>query len=258
MDGIFNGISLRDAGAALLDLAMPRRCVVCRQKLDLREKYICLDCLYDLPMTHFWERIHNPMADKYNERIQESLSLDDGSAFEPYAFAAALFFYNSESLFKRIPRHLKYEGGVESGRFFSRMLGEKLASSAHFSDVDVIIPVPLHPSRRWRRGYNQAEVIAQSIAEAYSGNVELCTDILRRSRRTKTQTQVGVEGKTANVSGAFSMEPWSAHRAIPRHVLVVDDTFTTGATLNACRGALRECFGPGIRISVATLAFVNA
>lgn len=258
MDKIFSGISLRDAGAALLDLAMPRRCVVCRQRLDLREKYICLDCLYDLPMTYFWERTHNPMADKYNERIQESLSSDEGSAFEPYAFAAALFFYNSESLFKRIPRHLKYEGGIESGKFFSRMLGERLAASSHFSDVDVIIPVPLHPTRRWRRGYNQAEMIARSIAEACSGNIEVRTDILRRSRKTRTQTQVGVEGKTANVSGAFSTVPWPSYRAAPHHVLVVDDTFTTGATLNACREALRECFGPGIRISVATLAFVNA
>ena len=257
MDKIFTGITLKDVGTALLDLAMPRRCVVCHEPLLLQERFICLNCLCDLPLTHFWERTHNPMADRYNERIQESLS-EDGS-FEPYAFAAALFFYNSESPFKRIPRHLKYEGGRASGRYFSRMLGERLVTSEQFADVDTIVPVPLHWTRHWRRGYNQAEIIATAVAEEYGGRASVRTDILRRRRRTRTQTQVSVEGKGANVSGAFSLRKTGEKQVLaPKHILLIDDTFTTGATLNACRTALRDRFGQDVRISVATLAFVSA
>ena len=258
MDKIFAGITFKDAGTALLDLAMPRRCVVCREPLMLHERFICLSCLCDLPLTHYWERTHNPMADKFNERIQESLP-DDDAVHEPYAFAAALFFYNSESPFKRIPRHLKYEGGRASGRYFAKMLGECLAASEQFADVDIIVPVPLHWTRYWKRGYNQAEVIASALAEEYGGRASVRTDILRRSRRTMTQTRVSVEGKSANVSGAFSLRPVRRQQGTaPKHILLVDDTFTTGATLNACRTALRGRFGQDVRISVATLAFVNA
>lgn len=261
MDRILESISWRDAGTALLDLAMPRVCVVCRERLALHEKYICLNCLCDLPLTYFWERSHNPMADRFNERIQESLPVDS-DALEPYARAAALFFYNSESPFKRIPRHLKYENGISSGRYFSGMLGDCLVKSPFFSDVDTIIPVPLHWTRRWKRGYNQAEVIAGAVAKAYASagfRAEVRTDILRRKRRTRTQTKVSVEGKSGNVEGAFAFCPKGAvslHEV--HHILLVDDTFTTGATLNSCRSVLREVLGQEIRISVATLAFVNS
>lgn len=257
LDKVFKDISIHDIGTALLDLAMPRRCVVCHGQMMLRERFICTGCLADLPLTYFWERTHNPMADRFNERIQASIP-EDPVFLEPYAFASALFFYNSESLYKRIPQHLKYHAGVASGRFFSAMLGRALASGIMFGDVDVVVPVPLHWARRWKRGYNQAEVIARELAAALGA--ECHPDWLRRVRRTATQTRVSVTSKSANVSGAFraGQAARKAKTAMPCHVLVVDDTFTTGATLNACRMALREVFPPSVRISVATLAFVSA
>ena len=349
MDPLFTSISLRDAGTALLDLAMPRRCIVCQRPLTLRERFLCLPCMADFPFTHYWELSRNPMADKFNALIQEDLdsssgsgtdlsfscpfgSVPDGSGtnlpflcpfrsfpdgsgtdspllcsscpspdrlgtdssdlcppgrpggpppdcphcrHEPYAFAAALFFYNSASEYRRIPWHLKYEGGLAAGRHFARMLGERLAASPQFTDVDVVIPVPLHWMRQWRRGYNQAEVIARELTVALGA--ELRTDILRRSRRTLSQVRLPMAAKAANVRGAFSFRRPPARyarnrhnvRDIPagcaqkytdvrvRHVLLVDDTFTTGSTLNACRAVLRQAFPLPTRISVATLAYVS-
>lgn len=257
MDKIFNGLKIKDFGVALLDMAMPRLCVVCASTLLLRERCICTSCLMDLPLTHFWKQSRNPMADRFNEQIQKALSSTSSPIpYEPYAYAVSLFFYNSESPYKRIPRHLKYEGGIASGRFFAAMLADRMKGSEFFSDIDLILPVPLHRSRRRKRGYNQAEVIASELASVLA--VPMNSKLLLRTRYTQSQINVSVETKGENVRGAFALSKSVSKVKMPRHVLIVDDTFTTGSTLNACREALRTVWPPSVRISVATLAFVSA
>lgn len=257
MDKIFNGLKIKDFGVALLDMAMPRLCVVCASTLLLRERCICTSCLMDLPLTHFWKQSRNPMADRFNEQIQKALSSTSSPIpYEPYAYAVSLFFYNSESPYKCIPRHLKYEGGIASGRFFAAMLADRMKGSEFFSDIDLILPVPLHWRRRRKRGYNQAEVIASELASVLA--VPMNSKLLLRTRYTQSQINVSVETKGENVRGAFALSKSVSKVKMPRHVLIVDDTFTTGSTLNACRDALRTVWPPSVRISVATLAFVSA
>ena len=243
---------------AVADIFLPRVCVVCGRRLSLEEKHICGDCLEDMPLTRFHLLKHNPMADKFNAIIQEHLNEDDSSGHENYAFAAALFFYHSEADYRLVPYQVKYHGNIKAGRFFGKMLGKRLASSEMFNDVDMVIPVPLHWTRRWKRGYNQAEVIASGVAEILG--VPMRTDVLKRQRRTTTQTKIDVENKSLNVAGAFSADSSSCADLTEngiRHILLIDDIFTTGSTLYACFAAMRTAFPPSVRISISTLGFVG-
>ena len=246
---------LRAAGEILL----PRQCITCGRRLLLEEKHLCLECLADLPQTYFWTMSHNPMADRFNENIQKDIETDeDDGLHERYAYAAALFFYHSEAQYRLIPYQIKYHGNIRAGRYFGRMLGNRLTSSELFEDVDMVVPVPLHWTRKWKRGYNQAEVIAGAVAVALGAPMR--TDLLRRRKRTTTQTRMEVEDKRKNVAEAFVSTPSLADIAAQdsvRHLLLIDDVFTTGATLHACFVALKTVLPASVRISVATLGFVG-
>lgn len=250
--------TLKTGLAGMMDMFLPRVCIVCGCRLLRHERHLCLGCHMDMPLTRFWERSHNPMADKFNEVIQDGI--EAGGAHEPYAYAAALFLYHSEAGYRHIPYQIKYHGNLKAGEHFGTMLGKKLAVSPLWSDIDMIIPVPLHWTRQWKRGYNQAEVIASALAREL--DVPMRTDILVRKKRTKTQTKLDIKGKARNVAGAFAVSEDA--RAIfrnggtVRHIVLLDDVFTTGSTLGACFTALRAVFPQSVRISVATLGFVGA
>lgn len=288
MDARISQISLRSAALSVADLVLPRVCVVCGRTLLLRETHVCTACAADLPRTFFAAQRDNPMAVAFNALVERELGgVDTPSracslpATQPFSYAAALFFYRGDSPYSLIPQALKYDRNFGAGRHFARMLGRELAASSLFADVDAILPVPLHWVRRWRRGYNQAEVIARGIAEELKGGAEasgspappVLTRVLKRVRRTRTQTRLDAGGRYANVHSAFVAD-WKALASTkipadqagrPPHLLLVDDVFTTGATLLACERALRRALSETLgaeaasrmRISVATLAYVG-
>ncbi|MBO4340914.1 MAG: ComF family protein [Bacteroidales bacterium] len=226
---------------------MPRECLVCGRELSSKEEFLCLMCEADLPQTYYWQQPHNPMADKLNAAL-EKLSPDTSE----YSYAAALMFYHGDNPYKSIPQALKYRYNIPAGRHFAGKLGEKLASATHFQDVDAVIPVPLHWTRRWKRGYNQAEIIADEIARRLGA--KLLPRALSRSGSTVSQTTLDAPGRLDNVSGVFRPR---VDLSGYRHILLVDDTFTTGATLASCITTIRGAVAPDIRISAATLAAVD-
>jgi len=175
MDKRFRRLSLRSAALAVADLIMPRVCVVCGRRLILKEKHICTACEAGLPLTHYALLRDNPMAQSFNTMVQREIETP-----EPFSYASALIFYSSGSPYKNIPRALKYRRDLGEGRHFAAMLGRELAASPLFADVDLVIPVPLHAARRWRRGYNHAAPAPRRVS------IRTCatpTSVLPSSRR---------------------------------------------------------------------------
>lgn len=243
----------------LIDLIFPRSCPVCGRKLLGAERQLCTQCAMEMPLTYFWTMEHNIMADKLNAKI------DDGT-YQPYSYATALYFYKGD--YREISKALKYNANLPLGRYSAEALARKIKSSSHLRGIDLILPVPLHWMRRLKRGYNQAEVIADTIASQLPARSD--RTILKRSKHTKSQANLAVKEKSANVHGAFTVDMERLRAMLfseqsPRHILLIDDVFTTGATLSEChmalRNALKNILGPKeankIRISVATLAFVG-
>ena len=238
---------------ALLDLFLPRACIACGRPLALFERHLCLFCLADLPRTGYAIQPRNGMSDRFNALLQDDLSED--SPIPPYVRCAALFYYRGEGGYNRLTQRLKYHADLAAGRFLSRLLADDLAASSWYAGVDLVVPVPLHWVRRLSRGYNQAAVIASVLGGRLGALVR--PHLLVRSRRTASQTRLTPEERAANVRTAFRLRRGARLPAEVRHILLVDDVFTTGATLYACYRALRSACGPEVRISIATLACVT-
>jgi len=239
---------------SLGDFFLPRACVVCGRRLILEEDHICRDCLEDMPRTYNWNMAHNTMADKYNDKIQRDLLKRDPLGREDYQYAVALLFYRAD--YKAITKALKYHANIPLGRHFASMLASVISTSALYSDLDLIVSVPLHWTRKLSRGYNQAEIIARTLSKEL--NVRYEEKLLFRRRHTRTQTKLDYSHRAANVEGAFGVRVKSLKDCSQvKHVLIVDDVFTTGATIAACESALRETLGPSVRLSAASLGFVH-
>lgn len=241
---------------AVTSMVFPRRCLACGAVLNLSEEGLCLCCSADMPYTRFGEWRRNPMADRFNAAIEAGAAEERAGALAApgYEDAAALFHYRAG--YKNITRSLKYARNFRGGGRYAVELGRMLAAAPQYRDVDVIVPVPLHWTRVVSRGYNQAATIAAGVARAFPSSAVV--PLLRRCRRTHSQARLEAGRKAGNVEGAFAVREGPAAAVSGRsHILLVDDVFTTGATLSECYMALREAFGRDVKISAATLAFAG-
>ena len=219
-------------------LFWPNVCVCCSTGLLRGEKYICSHCLYELPATNFHKEQDNPVAQIFVGRVM-------------VAHATAGYFFRKGNKIQHLVHQIKYKGQKEMGMVLGKETGRSLCNTC-FSEVDLIAPVPLHPQKLRKRGYNQSEWIARGIAEVLDKPIDAQT--LVRRFFTTSQTRKKRYDRWENVDSGFGLTNLDTFSG--RHVLLVDDVVTTGATLEACIHAVLSA--PETIVSVATLAFASA
>jgi len=221
-----------------VSLFFPHLCVGCGNQLFKNEDIICTSCLFKLPKTHFHRHHNNPVMQIFWGRIQ--------------VYSAASFLYFSKKgRVQHIIHALKYKGRREVGLLMGELYGKDLKNSELFKSVDVIIPVPLHWKKQKKRGFNQSEYFGKGLAS--SMNAHLDTQSLSRHVETETQTKKSRYKRWENVKEVFAVK--NEKQLEGKHILLVDDVITTGATLEASATKLLTI--PGVKVSLASIAFAS-
>ena len=219
----------------LLDLIFPKLCLLCNEPLMGGEKHFCLKCLCNLPRTGFDYLRENP-----------AMHLFTGKVFINHA--AAFLHYERGGHVQQLIHELKYNDNKEIGFRLGRMAGLDYHQAILTDLPDLILPVPLHPRKKKKRGYNQSEWIARGINSVLKLPVD--TSSLCRIRANETQTKKQVYDRWLNVQEIFTVVNPEALKG--KHILLIDDVITTGSTLGACAEALLTV--PGVRVSVLAVA----
>jgi ComF family protein len=221
-----------------VSLFFPVICVSCGKSLFKNENSICTYCLYHLPKSNFHLVNDNPVAKIFWGRINiES--------------AAAFYTFNKGGRVQHLIHQLKYKGQQQVGVSLGKLYGYELRENNAFKGIDVIIPVPLHAKKQRKRGYNQSMCFAEGLAETMHLTVD--SDSLFRSIASETQTKKSRFTRWKNVESIFytkNEEPLTG-----KHILLVDDVITTGATLEACAQTLLKI--NGVKVSIATIAYAS-
>ncbi len=218
----------------LKELLFPRYCKVCRRRLMHSEQHLCIHCLLELPRTHY-------------ERDPNNLLMQHFMEWPEVIRATAYFYYYKEGEYSSLIHHLKYKDHPEVGTYLGRIAAMELKASGFFDGIDLIIPVPLSKKRYRQRGYNQCDYIAKGISKVTS--IDISNKSIERMVNTDTQTAKGRMDRWKNTEGIFRIK--DATTLTGKHILLVDDVATTGATLHACTSALLTV--PGVRVSVFAL-----
>jgi ComF family protein len=208
---------------ALIDLIFPCTCVGCLQPLELNERHICTHCRFELPKTNAHLEPDIKLINKFVGKVALTHCL------------SYLKFVRGGKV-QRIMHDIKYNGNEECGEMIGRWYGAELRESNFQHNFDLVIPVPLHKSRLESRGYNQADCIAKGLAESLG--LAYNTTILKREKKTDTQIRKSRIERYRNMEDVFVVT--NSTLLIGKHIVIVDDTLTTGATLESCAVALTQ------------------
>jgi len=220
----------------LFGLFYPNICLACSNKLLKGENTICFSCLSEMPQTEYWKFRDNKMAKRFWSRV-------------PLYGAAALFHFHKGSPVQHLLHQLKYRGREDVGEFVGRLLGSKLKEeNSVFEKIDLIVPVPLHWKKLKTRGYNQCDSFAKGLSEATE--IAWSPTALVRNHENISQTKKKRLDRWSNVAEIFSVTDET--QLTGKHILLVDDVVTTGATSEACLQTILKV--PETRVSFAAIA----
>jgi ComF family protein len=219
-----------------LHLFYPHNCEGCGSDVIFDSQLLCAHCRHRLPETGFFLKAGNPVEKLFYGRAD-------------IQHAGSLYYFTKDSLLQHLIIQLKYRGNKEAGYFLGRMMGTALSQSEKFSTVDVLVPLPLNPKKEQLRGYNQAALLCEGIHEVWRKPMLL--NAVTRTRFTETQTHQNRVSRWQNMEGVFAVtEPAALEH---KHILLIDDVITTGATLEACSSSLLAM--NGVRVSVGAAAY---
>lgn len=197
-----------------LDFFFPRLCEGCDRGLVREESGLCLFCAAKLPRTHFWNLQENPVQRLFDGRL-------------PLHGATAFLHFSEGGMAQNLIHRMKYKRQKQLCKLAGDMFGQQLMQRGLLTDIDVILPVPLHPARERRRGYNQSEIIGHGLMKHLGGAV--VSEAVVRASATDTQTRKARFDRSANMQDVFRCVAPEKLRG--KTVLIVDDVVTTGSTI---------------------------
>jgi len=220
-----------------VDLIFPQYCLACLGYLEKGEVHLCTTCHYSLPKTDAQGLQSSILAQKFWGKVD-------------IIHALAYLKFTKEGRVQRLLHQLKYSGHQEIGELLGRWYGYDLKESGYTKEFDLIVPVPLHKSKLKKRGYNQSDCVAKGLSEGLG--VPWSADILVRAVATETQTKKKRLERWANVDNIFVIN--DTETVQQKHILLVDDVITTGATLEACAHQLYESGSKAVSIAAIAMA----
>lgn len=219
----------------LTELFFPTLCITCGDRLISQERFLCMNCWHDLPVTNFHFKKNNKVAQLFLGRVE----IENATSF---------FSYKKGSRYQQLIHFIKYKGLKELGFETGLKFGLALLNTESFKNIDIIVPVPLHPKKFKKRGFNQSNWIAEGIGKSLQKPVS--NGNLFRQIHTSTQTRKNRFERWQNVEGIFGLKHPEQYSG--KHILLIDDVVTTGSTLEACAFQILKL--RNTKVSIATLA----
>ena len=219
-----------------LHLIYPHNCEGCGSDTLNQDSFLCAKCLYQLPQTGFIENADNPLERKLYGRLKVQ-------------HAGAGFYFSKDGLLQHLVAQLKYKNNKEMGLYLGKLLGYQLMDCKRFDDVELLIPLPLNRKKEKKRGYNQSEMICQGIASVWERPI--VTDAVSRVINTATQTKKNRSDRWENVDGVFAVT--NPEKLIGKHIALLDDIITTGASIDACGNELLKV--SGVKLSIISVGY---
>lgn len=230
-------ISLKEIKESVIHLFFPHVCTGCGNDILSNQSVLCIRCMDAMPETNFEQHANNPIEKMYWGRL-------------PLVSGTAQFYFTKESLMQHLMHQFKYKNNRSLGLQLGQIMGEQIQRSGRIKP-DALIPLPLFPVKEKRRGYNQATLLCLGMAAIMK--IPVIENAVIRPQHTETQTKKGRIERWKNMEGKFILNEQEAIKN--KHLLLVDDIITTGATLEACGAELLKA--DNVKLSIASLCYAS-